>query len=219
MTDSTHSHPARTPVVPISGGGPDRAMGRESGLRLTRDEFSLEFTACSRALWSIAAAVVGDRSRAEDVVQDAALAAFAKLDDFEPGTSFLAWMGKFVRYTALNDVRRRKMRAAAPLDGVDAPASDGTAEETDARTVSRVGDLVSDQRGFDDDVAGALGGLDEVARACLLLRTVHDMAYKEISLLMDVPEGTAMSHVHRARKAMRERLAAEYDPDTGRRTA
>ena len=196
-----------------------RASAGTAG-QLTREQFAQEFAACSRPLWSIAAAVVGDRSRAEDIVQEAALAAYQKLSDFEPGTSFLAWMGKFVRYTALNEVRRRKMRAAAPLDNVDAPVSTlDSSDESEARTVSRAGDLVTDQRGFDDQVAGALGELDEIARACLLLRTVHDMPYKEIAALMDVPEGTAMSHVHRARKVMRDRLASHYHVDTGRRSA
>jgi RNA polymerase sigma-70 factor (ECF subfamily) len=51
--------------------------------------------------------------------------------------------------------------------------------------------------------------LDEVARACLLLRTVHDMPYKQIAQVLEVPEGTAMSHVHRARQAMRQRLMEE----------
>ena len=45
--------------------------------------------------------------------------------------------------------------------------------------------------------------LEETARTCLLLRTLRDMPYREISLLLDIPEGTAMSHVHRARQAMR----------------
>ena len=50
--------------------------------------------------------------------------------------------------------------------------------------------------------------MEETARACLLLRTLQDMPYREIALALDIAEGTAMSHVHRARMAMRERLAA-----------
>ena len=59
---------------------------------------------------------------------------------------------------------------------------------------------------FDDDLLRALGGLDETARGCLLMRVVMDMPYKEIALAMDVPEGTAASHVHRARAALRGAL-------------
>ena len=74
--------------------------------------------------------------------------------------------------------------------------------------VSSRGMVVPGQESFDDDVLKALDALEETARACLLLRTVMDMPYKEVSLALDIPEGTAMSHVHRARKTMRDRLMA-----------
>jgi RNA polymerase sigma-70 factor (ECF subfamily) len=48
--------------------------------------------------------------------------------------------------------------------------------------------------------------LDEIPRTCLVLRVVHGLAYSEISSALDIPEGTAMSHVHRSRLALRERL-------------
>lgn len=186
---------------------------------ITREEFAREFAGVSRALWCIAAAVVGQRSRAEDVVQEAAMAAWQKIDDFEAGTSFLAWMGKFVRYTALNEARRQRMRAAAPLDGVDAQVSKSGAAQDDRWSVTSRGAVSADQTGFDDHVVSALNDLDETARACLLLRTVHDMAYRDIALVLDVPEGTAMSHVHRARKLMRDQLAEHYEQTSGRSSA
>lgn len=184
-----------------SGGAPLR--------RLTPDEFAREFESSSRALWCIAAAITGDRSRAEDVVQEAALAALPKLAEFEAGTSFLAWMGRFVRYTALNEARRQRTRAAATLDGVDVAEHAGSTQPESNRAVSLLGVLAREQSSFDDHVLKALKQLDEVARACLLLRTVHDLPYKDIALVLDVPEGTAMSHVHRARQAMRRHLTPE----------
>ncbi len=61
---------------------------------------------------------------------------------------------------------------------------------------------------FDDDLAAALRSLDEMPRCCLLLRVVMDLPYKDIAQVLDIPEGTAMSHVHRARRQVRERLGA-----------
>lgn len=143
------------------------------------------------------------------MVQEAALAALQKLDDFEAGTSFLAWMGRFVRYTALNDARRNRTRAAGPIDSVDVAQPRGSTGPESDRAVAASGELSARSGAFDDQVLKALLQLDETARACLLLRTVHDMPYRQISLVLDVPEGTAMSHVHRARQAMRQRLHAE----------
>lgn len=216
MVNPTTHLPTSAVKAPATGSGAGSATSRAV---FTREQFAQEFAASSRAMWCIAAAVVGDRSRAEDVVQEAALGAWQKIEEFEPGTSFLAWMGKFVRYTALNEARRRRMRVAAPLDGVDAPAARVGMEESDPRSVTSRGTVSLEQTGFDDHVVSALNGLDETARACLLLRTVHDMAYRDISLVLDVPEGTAMSHVHRARKLMRDQLAEHYEKTSGRRSA
>jgi RNA polymerase sigma-70 factor (ECF subfamily) len=177
---------------------------------LTPGEFAQEFEGASRALWCIAAAITGDRARAEDVVQEAALAALQKLDEFEAGTSYLAWMGRFVRYTALNEARKQRTRAAAPLEDVDVPEPMGSTDPESDRAVSVMGMLAPQQGAFDDKVLKALKQLDEVARACLLLRTVHDMAYKQIAQVLEIPEGTAMSHVHRARQVMRQRLTQEW---------
>lgn len=187
--------------------GPGGGIGATGVRRLTPREFAREFEGASRALWCIAAAITGDRSRAEDVVQEAALAALQKLNEFEAGTSYLAWMGRFVRYTALNEARKQRTRAAAPLEDVDVPLPDGSTGPDSDRAVSAIGVLAREQAAFDDKVLGALKQLDEVARACLLLRTVHDMPYKQIAQVLDVPEGTAMSHVHRARQVMRQRLS------------
>ena len=51
-----------------------------------------------------------------------------------------------------------------------------------------------------------LNALEETPRICLLLRTLRNMPYKEIALALGIPEGTAMSHVHRARAAMRKSI-------------
>jgi RNA polymerase sigma-70 factor (ECF subfamily) len=174
--------------------------------RLSPEAFADAFTASSRTLWCIAAGVLGRRDLVEDVLQEGAMIALGKLDQFDPGTSFVAWMGRIVRYVALNQARHRQRRAAsaaAPeaLASVPARADDAAPPPT-----TPAGDLHPDQTEFDDRVLRALRALDETARSCLLLRTMLDMPYHDIALALDVPEGTAMSHVHRARRSLRETL-------------
>jgi RNA polymerase sigma-70 factor (ECF subfamily) len=72
----------------------------------------------------------------------------------------------------------------------------------DARGRLLAGDMV-----FDDHVLRALGALEETPRACLLLRVINELSYKEIGRALDIPEGTAMSHVFRARRYLMERLS------------
>ena len=67
----------------------------------------------------------------------------------------------------------------------------------------------ADQSEFDDRLLRALSMLEETARTCLLLRTLSDMPYREISQILEIPEGTAMSHVHRSRQVLRAALSAQ----------
>ncbi len=162
---------------------------------LTPAQFAARFRESSRVLWCIAAGVLGDRGPAEDVLQEAAMTALRKLDTFAPGSNFAAWMGQFVRYIALNQRRKVNRREhALRVDGVGALSSAQPATRTDTEL-------------FDADVTRALGALGETARTCLLLKTVLELDYAEIADLLEIPAGTAMSHVSRARAKMQQLLA------------
>ncbi len=173
---------------------------------LTPDGFASRFTACSRTLWCIAAAIVGGPEGAEDVLQEAALIALRKIDQFDPDTTFSVWMAQIVRYVALNQARRRNRSRVRSVD--PGHLDDRAAAEDHERRLelSAQGELGPDCEDFDDELLEALHQLDTDARACLLLRVVMDMPYREISQTLGLPEGTAMSHVHRARRALGERL-------------
>jgi RNA polymerase sigma-70 factor (ECF subfamily) len=159
-------------------------------------------------LWCIAAAVLGDRDQAEDVVQEAAVIALRKLDEFDPATAFSAWMGQIVRYLALNQARRKAHPRTIMVDPSHLDETISGEMRAEPAELNSRGELFTGQASFDDRILAALRGIDETARACLLLRTVLDTPYREIARALGIPEGTAMSHVHRARRAMRDMLFA-----------
>ena len=184
-------------------------------MSLDPDVFASRFTACSRTLWCVAAGILGHPGLAEDVLQEAAVIALRKLDQFDPETSFTAWMTQIVRYVALNFARRRSRHDALAVDPVHLDET-VAAETTDRRLgVTSAGVLETDQAGLDDELLAALRKLDEDARACLLLRVVMDLPYREISRTLGLPEGTAMSHVHRARHALNAQLTAKTPTEAG----
>lgn len=159
----------------------------------------------SRVLWSVAAAVLGRREGAEDAVQEAVIVALGKRDEFSRVENFPAWMAQIVRFVALNKRRSARIRLAEgeeTLQHVPARSS----REDGGDLIDQKGRMVGGTAAFDDNVMRAINGLDETPRACLLLRVINDMSYKEIGQILEIPEGTAMSHVFRARKAMLERL-------------
>lgn len=175
---------------------------------LSPDEFAVHFRESFRTLWLVAVGVVRDPALAEDIVQDAAIVALGKLTQYQPGTSFRAWMGQTVRFVALNRVRKEsKRRRKTALS----PELDHIPEQRVGGGVSPMttddGRISGDQAHFDDDMMRALNQVGETARACLLLRTIDELEYSEIADVLGIPEGTAMSHVHRTRQFLRERLA------------
>lgn len=186
-----------------SPGGPRAEVSAARGSALTPAEFSSRLVAVSRTLWLIAASVLGRREGAEDVVQESAVIGLQKIGEFNPETNFAAWMGGIVRNVARNAARKSDRRHTTSTD----PVMMDSSTPTPASARSTMGEPEFDAAPFDRDVVAALNELEEVARACLLLRTVRQMSYREIAAVLAIPEGTAMSHVHRARHAMRKRLS------------
>jgi RNA polymerase sigma-70 factor (ECF subfamily) len=192
---------------------------------LTAEEFAERFQESGRVLWTVAAGVLGGPSEAEDVLQEAALMALSKLDRFDRDTDFVAWTGRFVRNVALNHARKRGRRATGPVapdrfaeiaEGGGGARGPGPSPAPRPAPVDGRGQLAPGQEAFDDLVVEGLRDLAADQRAALLLRTVHELSYREISAVLESPEGTAMSHVHRARHALRRHLE-EHTIDVERR--
>lgn len=178
--------------------------------KLSGEAFASRFREAQRKLWWVAASVLGRREQVDDVLQEAALIAISKLDEFDPDTSFEAWMAQIVRFVALNDARKRSRRST--MTGTDLPEAAAATGHAAPSPIRPDGSILPDQSAFDDSILHALNDLPEVARTCLLLRAVEGLSYKEIAEMLSVPEGTAMSHVHRARTSMRNALAKEGRP-------
>ena len=165
--------------------------------------------ACCHAqsrLVCIAYGITGSREDAQDVVQQAITIAIEKNQSFESEYKFLGWLAGIVRNCALNHRRKSVRRKTQATDPVQLSAVEGGmkgASPIDQNT----GEILAMQQSFDDKVQSALEQISPKARSCLLLRTLEGMSYREISELMDIPEGTAMNMVHRSKKKLRVMLS------------
>lgn len=151
----------------------------------------------------LAAAEVGP-SDADDVVQDAAIAALGKWNDFTPGTNFRAWMAAFVRFRAANHRRgeRRHRKRLLRL-------SIGRSDQESQREIS--------MPGLNNRLQNAMGVLSEDQRACLVLRVVGSHSYDEISEILSISPTTARTHVFRARRLLADRLGSDGESEEVRR--
>jgi RNA polymerase sigma-70 factor (ECF subfamily) len=182
--------------------------GQGSCCAMDPELFAAQYRQAYPRLHLVATGIIGDRTHAHDIVQEAAVIALEKLDKFYVGSSCVAWLSEIVRRCSLNyasKVRGRRTNAADPDLLAQITESDATGQTTWPIS-NETGELIDFQIDFDDETMDALNEIGADARCCLLLRVVQNLSYAEISQLMQIPEGTAMSHVHRSKRQIRRSL-------------
>jgi len=137
---------------------------------------------------------------AEDLVQDTLLRAFRAFDGFD-GRYPRAWLLTILRNTHINRIRKRRpdilddeVAQRLPARGQDG-RQDGTSERA-----------LHDE--LDPIVRDALASLSANHRAVIALVDLDGLTYKEAADVLDVPVGTVMSRLHRARRKVRAHLEA-----------
>lgn len=144
----------------------------------------------------VARSVTGSAVEAEDLVQDALVRAFRSIDKFD-GRHPRAWLLTIVRNTHIN--RNRRQRPVL-LDDPDAPETSGR----DPVSGSVEDDYID--RTFDTAIAVSLQNLSDDARRVIELVDIAGLSYAEAADELQVPVGTVMSRLHRARRKVREDL-------------
>jgi len=169
--------------------GPRPATDRE-----TADRFQLEAMPHLNDLFRTATHTLGDRTQAEDVVQEAYLQAWKSFHRFESGTNCRAWLFGIL-FNCIHHHRRKLFRF--PLLKPN--------EEFLEANISYTPPLPD--RLSDGEILAALDTVPADYRAVVLLVDVEEFAYKEVAGILGVPIGTVMSRLSRGRKMLRERLA------------
>jgi RNA polymerase sigma-70 factor, ECF subfamily len=145
-------------------------------------------------LYNLACWLTQDRYEAEDLVQETYAKALKGFSSFQPGTNFRAWIYKILRNAFLNS--RTGLKASAmPLDSED---DDGALP-----AVNETPESILLQRSDWQLVQQALEQLPVAQREILLLCEVEEMSYQEIATALNIPMGTVMSRLSRARQALR----------------
>lgn len=139
-----------------------------------------------------AISICGSRDLADDLVQAACERALANAERFEPGSRFDAWMFRILRNLWIDHVRRQKTAGVqddiSERQDIAGPSGE---REVEARLTLRT-------------VTEAIADLPEEQREVLLLVCVEEFSYREAADVLDVPIGTVMSRLARARKNLAE---------------
>ena len=152
-----------------------------------------------RPAYRLARRITRNHEDADDVVQDSYVKAYRALQRYDPDRAFQPWFLTIVARSALSRIRERKRRATVPLDE---PGPDGVA--LSEKIPDAPMDVAGRQRLM--DVEEALWKVSEEHRAILALRVDGDLPYAEIASALDLPVGTVMSRLARAREALLEEV-------------
>jgi RNA polymerase sigma-70 factor (ECF subfamily) len=154
--------------------------------------------------------LTGRAEDASDLLQDAFLRAYEKLDRFQGESSFYTWIYRIAVNLALSDKRRRKLpgRAPAPLS----PERSDPADDSDLSDPS----LPVERAERDALIQAALDGLHPDHRAVVVMSHLDGLRYEEIAEVLQVPVGTVRSRLHRAREVLRDRLRTVLDEEPAR---
>lgn len=159
------------------------------------------------ALYRTAVRMSGNPSDAEDLVQETYLRAFRSLHQFRPGTNLRAWLFKILTNAFINEYRKRSRRPrSTSLDNVEEyylyshlidSGIQPSTSRPDEEVLARIGD---------ETIIRALEALSVEFRQVVLLADVEGFAYREIAEILNIPIGTVMSRLHRARRRLQAML-------------
>lgn len=175
-----------------------------ANLRSAADQlYHTEMVPHMTLLYNYALRLTGNEDDAKDLLQDTYLKAFRFIDKYEKGTNAKAWLFRILKNSFINNYRKNvrtpdQVEYAEVEEFVDL-IKDHSAQSTDLRK-----DFYDNL--LEDEVVTAMDSLTEEFRTIIILSDLEEMTYEEIAEILEIPLGTVRSRLHRARKAMQEKL-------------
>ncbi|MDF1696486.1 MAG: RNA polymerase sigma factor [Saprospiraceae bacterium] len=147
-------------------------------------------------MFRYAYSIIGNRFEAEDIVQEAIIKIWKRMDKFSEIDNKEAWVITIVRNLAIDKVRAKKKKQTSDINDFfhisdSAPSPDIKLEQKDA--VRKVAEI--------------MGTLQETQREIITLRDIEGYTYQEIADIMELKVDQVKVYLFRARKILREKLA------------
>jgi RNA polymerase sigma-70 factor (ECF subfamily) len=193
----------------------DMASSEEARGDAIAEDFEAGVLAQLDSLYRTALRLTHNQQEAEDLVQETMLKAFRFANSYHPGTNLRAWLFRILNTSAINRYRKQATH----------PATTSLPEGEDFYLYNRIRDMSGQElsagaeeevlsRYLDDDVYKALNDLPMNFRMPIILADIEGLSYKEIAQALQIPIGTVMSRISRARRQLQKSLW-QYAKDKG----
>ena len=165
------------------------------------------------SLYNVAFWLSRSSTNAEDLVQETILKALRGFSMFESGTNFKAWIFRILNNTYLTSLSGLAAKRTVALeDELNENDEWGPAQYPEGAIDRQSPELNLIQMGDRAALQAAMEKLPAPLLEVLLLCDVEEMKYKEIAIVLEIPIGTVMSRVARARASVRRSLMTVYEP-------
>lgn len=180
---------AKTNLHDIAPEVVERACNQDMGA------FEQIYKAFSSFVYNVALRITRNSADAEEVTQDVFMKIYRNLKRFEFRSTFRTWVYRITMNTAINQYRKSKREEAGRVDYE-------SARETLASEDSPVEELI--EKDNENRVNSLLEVLSPQQKACLVLRELQGLSYREIAATLKVPLNTVRTRLMRARQALLE---------------
>jgi RNA polymerase sigma-70 factor, ECF subfamily len=202
---------------PVSDRAQEQQQERQQAKseNIPSEDFEAGVLAQLDSLYRTARRMTSSQQEAEDLVQETMLKAFRFAHTYQPGTNLRAWLFRILNTSAINRYRKQASH----------PTTSSLPEGEDFYLYNRIKDLTGQELNvgaeeevlshyLDEDVYNALNELPPNFRMAVILADIEGLSYKEIAEALNIPIGTVMSRISRARRQL-QRSLWKYAKDKG----
>ena len=158
-------------------------------------------------LYSHALRLTKNSSDAEDLVQETYLKGYREFSSFKEGTNLRAWLFRILTNSFINNYRKKQRGfEEEDFDEVDDLYLHRRLGSIQNSTLGMSAEDMLFERLTEDEIKDAVENLPTQYREVVLLADVQGFSYKEIAEILEVPDGTVMSRLHRGRAKLQKDL-------------
>lgn len=176
----------------------DRGLVEEcrQGIRQSFNRLVLKY---QNKIFSIAYRMLKNADDAKDVTQDVFLAVYRSIDKFRGDSRLSTWLYRIVVNLCINRLKSSTFRYAGELE-------DYKLKNTNGDIMPENPDEALSRKNLNLVLEKEIGKLSAESRVMVIMRDVEGLSYEEIAKVLELPEGTVKSRLHRARIDLKERL-------------
>ncbi len=187
-----------------TSGSDERDARLMQRIRDTQDESALRelIKLYQGPVYTMAYRMLGNAADAEDITQRTFIRVWKAAPDYEPQARFSTWLFTIMKRLVFNETRRRKRKPVSSLDARETPPQPIADHLTEHAPDARM-----QHKELKEIIERALNQLSPKARMAIQLRRFEDMAYEDISTVLNMSLPATKSLIFRARQQLRELLA------------